>query len=114
MFKYPEHLRIQLAPPWPQSKPGENGAFGLKTSDGYVRIIAAKGDGWEHVSVSHANKCPSWATMCQIKDLFFDPEDCVFQLHPPRSEWISVHPYCLHLWKPEEGEIPRPPSWMVG
>jgi len=113
-WKVPDHLRIQLAAPWPQTTDGENGAFALQNSEGYVRIIAAKGDGWEHVSISHANKIPSWATMCQVKALFWDDEDTVMQLHPPRSEWVNNHPMVLHLWRPEQGDIPRPPIWMVG
>jgi hypothetical protein len=52
--------------------------------------------------------------MCAVKDLFWDPEDTVMQLHPPKSSWISNHPYCLHLWRPTGAEIPRPPDIFVG
>lgn len=52
--------------------------------------------------------------MCFIKDLFFGPNECVMQLHPPKSEYINNHPYCLHLWRPQNIEIPRPPQIMVG
>jgi hypothetical protein len=31
----------------------------------------------------------------------------------PIVEHINCHPYCLHLWRPHNVEIPRPPSWMV-
>ena len=113
-WKVPDHLRIQLAAPWPQTTDGENGVFALKNAEGYVRIIAAKGDGWEHVSVSHAKKTPSWATMCQVKALFWDDDTAVMQVHPPASDYVNFHPHCLHMWRPEVGEIPLPPSWMVG
>jgi hypothetical protein len=53
--------------------------------------------------------------MCFIKDTFWDGEDCVMQLHPPRSEYVNNHPYCLHLWRPTDGRvIPQPPSIFVG
>jgi hypothetical protein len=69
---------------------------------------------WEHVSVSLASRCPTWEEMCFVKDLFWDPEQCVMQLHPPRSQWINNHPHCLHLWRPLNAEIPLPPPVTVG
>lgn len=106
---------------------GNNGMFWLPTSVKRplrIRCIASDGDGWqehgypppawEHVSVSTAVRCPTWEEMCFVKDLFWDPEDVVIQLHPPRSEWINNHPYCLHLWRPIDIELPRPPSITVG
>lgn len=69
---------------------------------------------WEHVSVSTNRRAPNWQEMCFVKDLFWDEEECVMQLHPPKSEWVNNHSYCLHLWKPIQVEIPRPPSIMVG
>ena len=60
-------------------------------------------------------RCPNWGEMCFIKEGFFDEEDTVMQIHPPKSEWISTHPYCLHLWKPNDGrEIPRPQGELIG
>jgi hypothetical protein len=52
--------------------------------------------------------------MCFVKDLFWEPEDCVMQLHPRRSEYINNHPYVLHLWRPVRDRIPEPPSIYVG
>lgn len=69
---------------------------------------------WDHVSVSCKNRCPNWPEMSFIKDLFFDEEECAFQFHPPKSQYINNHPYCLHIWKPAKVEIPMPPSIMVG
>lgn len=69
---------------------------------------------WDHVSASCKNRCPSWAEMCAIKEMFFHDHETVMQLHVPRKDWISNHPYCLHLWRPADVEIPRPPSDMVG
>ena len=52
--------------------------------------------------------------MCAIKDMFFDHEETVMQLHPPVSEYVNIHPYCLHLWRPNNGRIiPRPPKEFV-
>ena len=63
---------------------------------------------WEHVSVSLPDRCLTWDEMCKIKDLFFDDEEAVFQIHPPKSEYVNFHEYCLHLWKPKGVPFPRP------
>lgn len=56
---------------------------------------------WEHVSVvvRGVNKCPDWATMCFVRQLFWDDEDEVIQIHPKRSRYVNAHNTCLHLWR---------------
>jgi hypothetical protein len=81
---------------------------------GPLRVIATTGEGWDHVSVSRVNRCPNWPEMEHIKRLFFRDEETAMQLHVPPSDHINIHPHCLHLWRPTQGVIPRPPSWMVG
>ena len=68
---------------------------------------------WEHVSVSLPNRCPNWLEMCHIKDLFWDKNEAVMQLHPAKSEYVNIHQFCLHLWKPLKAEIPLPPMVAV-
>lgn len=77
-------------------------------------IIASSGFGWEHVSVSRRDRCPTWDEMCLVKALFWDDDDCVIQHHPPCSEYVNNHPYCLHLWRPIDVSLPMPPSILVG
>jgi hypothetical protein len=96
------------------------GAFEIAGPCGVnLKIIASPGDAdemvpWEHVSVSTEKRCPNWTEMCFVKDLFWEPEETVMQLHPPRSTWINQHPYCLHLWRPLREPIPLPPPIAVG
>lgn len=52
--------------------------------------------------------------MCMVKRIFFDPEDTVIEYHPAESEYVNLHPYCLHMWRPKFAKVPIPPSWMVG
>jgi hypothetical protein len=70
--------------------------------------------GWEHVSVSTRRRCPNWTEMCFVKDLFWAPEECVVQFHPPKSEYVNNHPFVLHLWKHRDNPFPTPPSVLVG
>ena len=79
-----------------------------------INIIASWGGGWEHVSASYATRCPTWEEMCMIKEIFWDDSEVVMQLHPEKVEYVNLHPYCLHLWKPMDQKIPTPPSFMVG
>ncbi len=92
------------------------GAFLLPSPiDGQkLRVIASNGEGWDHVSVSRATRCPNWPEMCHVKGLFFRDDECAMQLHVPESDHVNNHQYCLHLWRPHILEIPRPPSAMVG
>jgi hypothetical protein len=60
------------------------------------------------------DRCPTWEEMCQINDMFWDKTDCVVQFHPPESEYVNNHPYCLHLWKPIGIALPMPDSILVG
>lgn len=95
---------------------GFNGAFLVATKYRRLCVIASDGYGWRHVSVSvpGSKECPTWAEMCEVKAMFWDPEDAVMQLHPPESVYVNQHPGCLHMWQPIGKEIPLPPSWMVG
>lgn len=78
-----------------------------------MRVVASSGEGWDHVSVSRRNRCPNWQEMEHIKRLFFRDSETAMQLHVPPSEHLSLHPYCLHLWRPLNCDIPKPPAIMV-
>lgn len=112
-FKVPEKYRD---PQYSTTADGNNGVFWFKSPLGRkFMIIVSQGEGWEHVSVTQkSKKPPSWQDMCQIKALFWGPEDCVVQYHPPASEYVNNHPGCLHLWRPMDQDMPQPPSIMVG
>jgi hypothetical protein len=98
-----------------------DGCFLFLKSGIYFFCISSNSEGWDHVSVtllSRARKtigrCPTWEEMCWVKDIFFAPEEAVMQLHPPKSDYVNNHNFCLHLWRPHGQEIPLPPKNMVG
>jgi hypothetical protein len=78
-----------------------------------LRIIASSGEGWDHVSVSTPDRCPTWDEMQWVRSKFFDDADTVVQFSPPAALHINCHPYCLHLWRPHERAIELPPAWMI-
>ena len=121
MFKVPELYRHAVRDA-PDSRAGNNGIFVIPLCNKKIvaHVIASDGLDWEHVSVTIANKqrTPRWEEMCKIKDLFWGPEDCVIQFHPPQSEYVNAHPYCLHLWRYSgkgegNGWIPTPAKVCV-
>jgi hypothetical protein len=122
LFKVPETFRIHEGRLKSNASFGNNGAFKIPTPAKfgikYLFIIASDGLGWEHVSV-HVTKgneilTPLWDDMVYVKELFWDPEDVVMQLHPRASEYVNNHPHTLHLWRPVIADIPTPPSILVG
>lgn len=112
-FRVPEKYRVHF----PGNPPGDktNGTFRIPLKHGQtVFVIASDGMGWEHVSVSRKDRCPTWEEMCQVKALFWGPEDCVLQFHPPESQYVNLHPHCLHLWRETGRDMPTPPMLLVG
>jgi len=95
---------------------GFNGAFHFRINGLDIRCIASDGMGWQHVSVSilGSRNTPSWSIMCQIKDLFWGDDEWVIEFHPPASEYVNMHPGCLHMWRPTSATLPTPDSLMVG
>jgi hypothetical protein len=79
-----------------------------------LRAQASSTDGWDHVSVSRKSRVPNWIEMEFIKRKFFRDDETAVEYHVPPSEHINYHPNCLHLWRCQTQEFPRPPDWMVG
>ena len=92
---------------------GDGGAFKIKFGKKTLRVIASIGGDWDHVSVSLSHRCPTWQEMDYVKRIFFRDDETVMQLHVPPADHVNYHNYCLHMWRPQKDEIPRPPSWMV-
>lgn len=120
MFHVPENYRLVTGRLKSNSAMGNNGAFSIERPNGRkLWIIASDGLGWEHVSIhielkDGSLKTPLWDEMCFVKDLFWDEEDVVIQFHPKKSEYVNVHPNTLHLWRPWQYDLPRPPAILIG
>lgn len=123
MFKVPETNRVTVGQFASTKEDGNNGVFifmfgvqGIKWKRALI-CIASDGDGWDHVSVRvevlGKSQTPTWDDMNLIKKYFWDKDDCVMQLHPPEEDYVNMHENVLHLWKPQNAEIPRPPKEMV-
>lgn len=118
MFHVPNKFRLRNGILGSDDSYGNNGFFVIPNrfapgNKSVLAVQASDGDGWEHVSVSIEFRCPTWDEMCYIKNIFWDDEDCVMQLHPPKSKYVNNHQFCLHLWRPISENILIPDSSMV-
>lgn len=91
-----------------------NGIFDITLPNGdKASVIVSDGGGWDHVSVALKGRCPTWKEMCFIKNLFFEKKEVAVQYHPAESDYVNIHEYCLHLWRPQFIDIPTPPKDFV-
>lgn len=119
MFKVPEKFRVRRGGFATSEFSGNMGLFEIilkhkRAPNRKFTVLASNGAGWEHVSVSLPDRCPTWGEMCKIKDLFWGEEDSVIQYHPAKSDYINNHDFCLHLWRPINELLPCPPPELVG
>jgi hypothetical protein len=121
MMRKEPNLRIEqyrYTPAGFESPAGVNyGAFRILFRGVALRVISSGHDeenGWEHVSVSLNGRCPTWAEMQHVKELFWRDDETVVQFHPARSQYINNMPHCLHMWR-QIGEAYRlPPGQLIG
>ena len=80
------------------------GKYQFKNGKECSIIIGSNEEGWEHVSIEmYGRKLPTWDEMCEIKDLCWDDEEEVVQIHPKKSHYINLTE-ALHLWRPVNGD----------
>ncbi len=108
---------------------GNNGAFAVPSPEPGWTLALICSDGssgstpeldvpWEHVSIhayrgKQSQRTPTWKEMAYVKDLCWDDDDVVMQLHPARASYVNIHPHTLHLWRPTRAMIPLPPTIAV-
>jgi hypothetical protein len=110
-----EQGRVTSGPLGSHAGYGMNGAFKVRHAGKVYLLIVSDGGGWEHASVEvvHARRCPTWEEMCFVKDLLWAPTETVVQYHPAKENYVNVHPYVLHLWRPPVATLPTPPVRFV-
>lgn len=123
MFHVPEKYRYAAGYFNSDSSFGNNGAFYIphyKIASTGIFVIASDGLDWDHVSVSiipdkgPTKRTPTWSEMCFVKNMFWDKTDPVLQFHPPESQYINNHEFCLHLWRPQLTPVILPDPSLIG
>jgi hypothetical protein len=85
--------------------------------DGWLRVLVSAAmfdDGVEyfHVSCSRRERMPSYSDLCYIRDRFVG-DRYAYQVFPPKSAHVNIHPNCLHLWGRLDG-APSMPEFGAG
>lgn len=101
-----EDCRVLLGPYASKKEDNLMGAFYIQspiTLDTLLVLSSGPDNGsWEHVSISvpEKDRTPTWEEMCFIKNIFWNKDELVIQFHPPEKDYVRIHPFVLHLWKP--------------
>ena len=68
------------------------------------REPVVEGDVRWHISVSRPDRLPTWHELTDAAHAL-RPGVCFVVGVPPRSWWMNVHPYCLHLWETRDAHL---------
>ncbi len=77
-------------------------------------VAETRVDDWWHLSVSRANRVPTWDELMQAKEVFLGLEAHAVQVLPPRSQHVNIMPHCLHLFSRMDGTPSLPDFRQVG
>lgn len=92
----------------------EVGCFRIPKDGAQLRVIVSAGGGWDHISVSLVDRCPTWEEMEHVRKQIALPHEVWIQFGLPARDHINCHPYCLHWWRPMHREVKLPPAIFVG
>jgi hypothetical protein len=94
-------------PGWQVIQPWGCG-WALQNSNGLRAIIDCerKEDDryWVHLSISRVGRTPTHEDMAAAKRAFFGDAHYAYSVFPPKSKYVNIHGYCLHLWALAEGD----------
>jgi hypothetical protein len=122
-----EAFRVAVGPLASSIQDGNNGCFSIPHPDKDLRkrlffiCIISDVCGWDHVSITlrrrrdqQPARLPTWDEMCWIKSLFFNKDEAAVQYHPAEADYVNMHEFTLHLFRPQEEVLPMPPTWLIG
>ena len=92
--------------PTPPGYRYEGDSFGasafLNKGQGLLVLVSMStmenGEKFLHVSVSRRSRLPSWDDLKRVKAAFIGEEREAVHVLPKASDYINLHPYCMHLW----------------
>lgn len=97
---------------------GGQALINADTPGNKIMVVFSHDLGWDHVS-AHVRgpkgpcRTPSYTEMVRVKRVFFKDNETAMELHVPVDEHINTNPHVLHLWRPLDEPIPRPPAYLI-
>ncbi len=62
-------------------------------------VIVSKDDGLWHLSISRKDRLPTYDELKDARYQFLPDVEYAIQVFPPKSEFVNLHTFCLHLWE---------------
>lgn len=53
---------------------------------------------WAHLSLSHKARMPTWPELVHMRDMLLGDDVEAYQVAPPSSRYVNIHPNVLHLF----------------
>lgn len=90
-----------LPPSWLEVQRGEGGAKYMNANARLAAILSCSietdGRAWLHLSVSHAQRIPTWGELRVCKEMFLGDREA-YSILPPRARYVNLHNNVLHLF----------------
>jgi hypothetical protein len=107
-FRAPEVIEasIRTPPGWTEVR-ARVGGRAFKSHTGLAAIVSVDEimrKRWLHVSISRASRTPTYDDLAWAKEGFIGPDLPAYQVFPRSAEHRNLHPNCLHLWAPLDGD----------
>ena len=102
-------LGYELSPLWQLIDRREDGAA-YDHSFLKLRVIESwhdtrDGRTWLHVSLSRADRIPSYEDISTVKRVFIGEDHEAYQVFPPLERDVNIHPNVLYLWCDPDGPV---------
>ena len=98
--------------PWRVVSEGDDGAMYVMPNRhaSVIVSVAREQDGrlWLHASMGRPDRLPTWDELAAMKAWAIGTDRYAYQVIPPASKHVNIHPNVLHLWAPLEGDLPLP------
>lgn len=99
----------RLSSDWEIEKTTEDGAAVSRKNLFVIFSVNHETDGkyWLHLSVSRSDssKVPSYEDLVFVKKTFVGDDAYAYQVFPPKTKHVNLHPGVLHLWHCFDGHV---------
>jgi hypothetical protein len=102
------HAKRIIAATWRFQEKHVMGGFVVRNDGLRVMVSAAierDGKTWLHVSLSRAERIPSWDDLKDVRETFIPDDLVALQVFPPPDEYVNINPHVLHLWACVDGRV---------
>jgi len=70
-------------------------------------VLVSNDGGLWHLSISRKDRLPNYDEVKYARYAYLPDDITVAQLFPPKTDFVNMHQFCLHLW-----ELAAPELWL--